>query len=238
MNYQLIVCFQLAYITPSILLYFIEFCYIFASKHAEYKSAFYYIFLIRAPADMMQVIVRLIAHHFPIIGWLTVINIPYIAKIGLIIEAEYLVLLELIAHLILSINRFTGIYYPVKYNHVCSLKMITYETTCYCSLKLITGNYIEEKTGKKRSICCFFFYLQGLILLHVLPSKIHEEVLFVVVLTFTRDALALSNPWLLLILTKSFRSRFLNAVHCRASPSARRTLTLGVLIELISTHKV
>ncbi|KAK6017445.1 hypothetical protein OSTOST_15123, partial [Ostertagia ostertagi] len=79
MNYQLIVALQHVYILPSLLLYLAQFCYIVSSRDNEFSTSFYYIFLIRAPADIIQVTASLVAYRYPLAGWKAVLDKPYMA---------------------------------------------------------------------------------------------------------------------------------------------------------------
>ncbi|VDL82429.1 unnamed protein product [Nippostrongylus brasiliensis] len=121
MNYQMIIGLQLLYIAPSILLYIAEFFYILVCKDPEFSSAFYYIFLIRAPADLIQVTVSLVAFRLPLADWRFVVDKPYIAKLGFVVS-NFACNIELFAQLILSVNRLTAIWFPLRHNSWWTLR--------------------------------------------------------------------------------------------------------------------
>ncbi|CAL2032937.1 unnamed protein product [Caenorhabditis brenneri] len=115
MDYTLIVAFQAGYIMISLTLYSLIFFYIMWSGDPEFKTAFHRLFLLRAPADFLQVLISLFAFRFPIAGWKDVTFIPYLAKIGFMIS-QYSVLVEMCSQLLLSINRLSAIVFPIQHN--------------------------------------------------------------------------------------------------------------------------
>ncbi|CAD60413.1 Serpentine receptor class gamma [Caenorhabditis elegans] len=122
MHYTWVVAIQSAYISFSLILYFLIFIYIMWSGDPEFKTAFHRLFLLRAPADFIQVLVSLFAFRFPIVGWEEVTYIPHLAKMGFMIS-QYSVLVEMCAQLLLSINRLSAIVYPIQHNKFWTKKI-------------------------------------------------------------------------------------------------------------------
>ncbi|CAI2337845.1 unnamed protein product [Caenorhabditis sp. 36 PRJEB53466] len=122
MNYTLIVAAQTAYIFISLCLYTLIFVYILWSKDSEFKTAFHRLFLLRAPADFIQVLISLLAFRFPIAGWKEWTYIPHLAKLGFVIS-QYAVLVEMCAQLLLSVNRLSAIVWPIIHNKFWTKKV-------------------------------------------------------------------------------------------------------------------
>ncbi|CAJ0608456.1 unnamed protein product [Cylicocyclus nassatus] len=283
MDYSIIIVFQLIYIIPSLLLYLIQFCFIFFSKDAEFSTAFHYIFLARAPADMLQVLTSLFTFRLPLAGWVWVEDKPYIAKAGFVIS-QYVCLIELFAQLSLSVNRFTAIIYPLRHNQLWN-KRTTCKLFAICALIAliptairlpqaagyanvngkIVPHLIHEEDQKLNSyitssiyvifgLSCFLLNVgslvkhaqqrnlklfdqqqvarrvqlnlltysssftlaiismticQCMLALDIFPLTTDGRALLIIMLTLSADCFALSNPWLLLALSSSFRSKFM-----------------------------
>ncbi|KAK6733845.1 hypothetical protein RB195_017544 [Necator americanus] len=163
MNYTLLVTLQLIYIVPSLLLYLAQFCFIALTKDPEFSTAFHYIFLARAPADMVQVAASLLTFRFPVAGWGAVLDKPYIAKMGFVFS-QYACLLELFAQLSLSVNRFTAICFPLRHNRWWTLTR-TLKLFAICSLLALipTAMRLPQEAG--------YIAVQG----KIVPYLIHEE---------------------------------------------------------------
>ncbi|CAB3410961.1 unnamed protein product [Caenorhabditis bovis] len=286
MDYFLIVALQLAYIVPSLILYAFIFVYISRSRDPEFKSAFHRLFLVRAPADVTQVLISLTAFRFPLAGWEGCLKIPILAKIGFVVS-QYSTLLELCALLILSANRLTAIALPITHNQIWSSKRILliflvcactalvptcvripqpaayfnhsnhfvpyllnatdqvqnsmvssciYTTFCICSLacniwaislhqKQRRLHLFETQPSLASTVqtnlliysCIFTCVLiamtifQCLLAVDAFPLRSDAHNIVILMLTICADALALSNPWLLLILSNSFRQKFMSS---------------------------
>ncbi|XGW09418.1 hypothetical protein V3C99_011599 [Haemonchus contortus] len=299
MNVRLIIGLQHIYIVPSILLYLAEFFYIICSRDDEFSSAFYYIFLIRAPADMIQVTTSLITFRYPVAGWTAVLDKPYVAKIGFALT-NFACNIELFTQLMLSINRLTAICYPMKHSRWWTLKRTIRLFACGATMSMITpvirifqdagyvavdgkivpylinenyqqlNSYISSAIYSSFCISCFSLnaaalfkhsqqrnvkifdqqfamarrlqlnllvyssaftlaiismtIFQCMLALNVFPLQTDAHALVIIMLTLSADSFALANPWLLLSLSSTFRTKFLKFKSSSSLPHSMHSV--------------
>ncbi|KAF1765536.1 hypothetical protein GCK72_005488 [Caenorhabditis remanei] len=269
------------------------------SGDLEFKTAFHRLFLLRAPADFLQVLVSLFAFRCPLAGWEEITHIPYLAKVGFMIS-QYSVLVEMCAQLLLSVNRLSAIVYPIQHNKFWTKKITLLlfslgmlisivptasRATQPAAFMNVNGSFIpylvnrgdQEKNSKVTCLIYSFFCFasllcnllaccvhrkqkrmqtqpklastvqtnlliyaclstvivvamtcfQSLLALHVFDVTAEAHKVVLLFLTISADAFALSNPWLLICLSSTFRHKFFAARKISrifaAAPSTNET---------------